>query len=356
MNTTIDTQGSEAKSVRVILPVFLVATTLVYGLRVRFKRRHRGTIDCSDWTCFIALLLDISLTAIVSVLFGHDYLDVSYGSVASIAMISYHPKSIPRLLFASKIVWIAAISSFRISILQDLVSIFSGRNFRSVCWVLLALNLTHLVGMIIPLFLVCKPFKLLFDIGPFYSHESKECWDRIESVDVGIAATNLLLNSLVVSISLRILWSLTMGKTRVVRSSALIGTAFIIILLSCLSVVRYIIWRFRHPNGSFYGLAVTALITGIEPGIGIIYACLLSIISHPLLPPSGHEDPMQSKMVETKGQYVIRSSLMQIKDELDIQEQTHESETRRQSLYAIFGQMPRQALSIDQSHEVTRSV
>ncbi|KAL8969891.1 MAG: hypothetical protein Q9197_004102 [Variospora fuerteventurae] len=260
----IPADNPDGRAFAAVLIIFLAVAATFCLLRVYSRRLHRTALDASDYMCFLALLLDIGLTVILWGAFAHGYgQDISQFGLDDARFSA-------RIFIAINTLWVGAAVTVRISIILLCVRIFPLRQFRLASWLVIALNVLTFLSIFLASFLICTPIYYAFD----KTIPNGRCGDQ-RKFELFTAIMSLLLDLLLVVLPLPMLWRLQMKRKKKIQLSFVFGTGMIIVLLTLL---RIFLSRFDQPENPTKGQAVTALITGLEPTLGIINACL------PLMP------------------------------------------------------------------------
>ena len=115
-------------------------------------------------------------------------------------------------------IWVAAVTVIRSSIILLYLHVFPARSFRFVCGALLAFNAAFFVGTILASCLICHPIAYRWD----HSLPGGSCGVQ-KSLDLFIAIFNLLLDITVVVSPMSILWCLQMAVSKKVMLSGMFG-------------------------------------------------------------------------------------------------------------------------------------
>lgn len=323
----------------VLVILFGVASSIFY-LRVRFWRLRRGALDYGAWPCYFASFLNIGLTITLASAFNLR--------IETPPDKSFNPRMV--LLVATKMAWKMAASSIRISILMQIVRIFPGRIFTSCCWLMVALNLGYVVSMLLVPFTLCHPLNLWFRVH-IYTVAGR-CGD-IVAFELGSCVIDILLNSVTVILSFRIIRQLP--KERQSNTYLRIIASAFGLLIICLSLIRLMLWRNFGADAEIFALAGTSLITGIQSSFDIIYACMLSMLSYPLSAMREQNKKPLSSSTKNENDDTTPVPYLQIKAELDPEQQKYELEAKLKGPQELDGQSARQELS-DYTNEGTRNV
>ena len=190
-------------------------------------------------------------------------------------------------------IWNAATTSIRISILLFYIHIFAIQRFRQTCWVVIGLNVASFVAVEISTGLICKP------IGYSYNRTipGGHCGD-LSTFERFTAVWNLLCDAALVVLPMPILWNLQMKTKKKVGLSIVFGAGTMCVSYrfflpdfgclifysfghanSCcrtclLTVTRVFISAYYERDNNTKQNAIVALITGLEPILGVLIACL----------------------------------------------------------------------------------
>ena len=115
-----------------------------------------------------------------------------------------------------QLVWAAAVTTIRASIILLYMHIFSIRSFRIICYAVQAFNLAFLISTVVATCLICKPIAYNWD----YTIPGGFCGNA-KAYATYTAVVNLLLDFTVVMLPMRILWGLQMATRRKVAVSGM---------------------------------------------------------------------------------------------------------------------------------------
>ncbi|KAL9023102.1 MAG: hypothetical protein Q9196_007386, partial [Gyalolechia fulgens] len=122
----------------------------------------------------------------------------------------------------------------------------------------------------------------------------------------------------------------------------------------CLPLLKILLRSLIAFDEAAIAIAVTAFIIGLEPIFGVIYACTLLIISDPLLAIRRHKKST-AQSAETEEGDSAPLPFLQMKAELDPEQQRYELEARQKGACELDGQNERQELST-QANVETRDI
>lgn len=123
-----------------------------------------------------------------------------------------------QLFVAIDVIWNAAVTTVRCSILLFYIEIFSIQRFRRICWVVIGLNLASMVAVVVSTGLICDPIAYSYDRTIPGGH----CGD-LNAFERYTAVWNLLADATIVVLPMPILWSLQMRTRKKVGLSIVFG-------------------------------------------------------------------------------------------------------------------------------------
>lgn len=118
-------------------------------------------------------------------------------------------------LLVGQLLWIAAVTLIRASVIFLYIYIFCIKPFRMACYVVLTINLAYFTATVLACCLICRPFAFNWDQS---LHGT--CGDQ-KSLDLFIGVFNLLMDIVTVALPMPVLWGLQMPIGRKVAISGL---------------------------------------------------------------------------------------------------------------------------------------
>lgn len=98
------------------------------------------------------------------------------------------------------------------------IRIFAVPWFRTLCWVVVALNIMTLISVILGTCLICRPITYSFD----KTIAGGSCGDLLQ-FELYTAISNLIADSITVILPMPMLWRLQMQKKKKVQLSIVLG-------------------------------------------------------------------------------------------------------------------------------------
>jgi hypothetical protein len=184
-----------------------------------------------------------------------------------------------KLFLAGQMLWAAANTAVKISVLDLYIQIFRNRRFRIVSYVMMAVSLGYLIMVILEGFLLCRPVSYTWN-----KLQIGKCGNE-RKVYLSSGIVNLIIDAAIVILPMPMLWGLQLGMAKKVALTVIFGLGALICVITILRLVE--LARFDLANLT-YELSKVALWTGLEPMLGIINACLPVI------------QPVLKKVVESK--------------------------------------------------------
>ena len=118
-------------------------------------------------------------------------------------------------LLVGQLLWIAAVTLIRASVIFLYIYIFCIKGFRLACYGVLTINLAYFTATVLACCLICRPFAFNWDQS---LHGA--CGDQ-KSLDLFIGVFNLLMDIVTVALPMPVLWGLQMPVGRKVAISGL---------------------------------------------------------------------------------------------------------------------------------------
>ncbi|KAF2744067.1 hypothetical protein M011DRAFT_480145 [Sporormia fimetaria CBS 119925] len=238
---------------------FLVLAWISFVVRLYARSLTRVRLDASDYTCFAGLLLSIGLTVILWAVYSHGWgLDIRYFTPE-------YQIFAGKLFVAIVIIWNTAVTMVRVSMLLFYIRIFSVSKLKPAFWITLGLNIAACLAICIAALTICRPFEQAYNPRP-----GGHCGNIVALQDF-TGYWNLFADAAIVALPMPILWSLKMNTRRKIGLSIILGMGVII----CIgTITRVILSAVYETNNLTKKNAIVVFITGMEPIIGVINACL----------------------------------------------------------------------------------
>ncbi|KAL8820699.1 MAG: hypothetical protein Q9223_001122, partial [Gallowayella weberi] len=267
---SISASNPEGRAFVTLQIVFLVIAFFATCLRVYSRRLNKAAFDASDYFCFGAFALSIGLVVIewadarlvdaISTAFSHGWgEDITKFDLADAKFASW-------IFIAIEIVWNAATACVRVSMLHLYMRVFPVRRFRLICWANVGFNALVFMTIVLGSCLICTPILSSFD----KSNPNGHCGD-LQAFERYTAVMSLVLDAIIVVLPMPMLWSLQMKTQKKIGISVVFGLGAIICILT---LTRIFATRYYYVNNYTKSAALVALITGLEPILGVINACM----------------------------------------------------------------------------------
>ncbi|KAI4266001.1 MAG: hypothetical protein L6R38_009021 [Xanthoria sp. 2 TBL-2021] len=170
------------------------------------------------------------------------------------------------IFVAIGIVWNAATGCIRISMLLLYLRIFPVPRFRQICWANIGLNAVVFATIVLATCLICTPITHSFDKTSIGGH----CGD-LQAFERYPAVMSLLADAVIVVLPMPMLWRLQMKLSKKIGISIVFGLGAIICILT---LTRIFATAYYYTDNYTKSAALVAFITGLEPILGTINACL----------------------------------------------------------------------------------
>ncbi|KAL8704957.1 MAG: hypothetical protein Q9201_001903 [Fulgogasparrea decipioides] len=233
---------------------------LAVCLRMYSRRLNKATVDASDYFCLSAFVLSIGLVVIQWAAFSHGWgEDISKFDLEDAKFASW-------IFIAIEIVWNAATICVRVSMLLLYMRIFPVRKFHLICWANVGFNGLVFMSIVLGTCLICTPITWSFD----KSDPNGKCGD-LQSFERYTAVMSLITDAIIVVLPMPMLWGLQMKMQKKVGISIVFGLGAIICILT---LTRIFATKYYYINNYTKSAALVSLITGLEPILGVINACM----------------------------------------------------------------------------------
>ena len=114
-------------------------------------------------------------------------------------------------------VWAAANTAVKLSVLDLYIQIFRNKSFRIVSYVLMAVSIGYLIMVILEAFLLCKPFAYSWN-----KLRKGHCGDQ-HKIFLSSGIVNLLIDVTIVILPMPMLWGLQLGLSKKIALTFIFG-------------------------------------------------------------------------------------------------------------------------------------
>lgn len=122
--------------------------------------------------------------------------------------------------FVGYIMWVVAEVAIKVSILDLYIRVFRDVKLRRLAYILMALSTIASVGFFLAVFLICRPTAYFWD----RSIQGSCSNERLALLFPGIF--NMILDILILSLPMRVLWDLQVTRQRKILSFVVFGMGF----------------------------------------------------------------------------------------------------------------------------------
>ncbi|KAF6232640.1 hypothetical protein HO173_009079 [Letharia columbiana] len=281
-------------TVIVINSVFLGLAAVAVGMRLWSRKIQRHGLFLNDYASVLSWSFAASLVITSNTVIIHD------GSDKHIQYVD--PTRIPDILkayLASDVAWAAANTSIRISIVHFYITIFrSNRAFLIATYAVMVLVVAFGIGIVVSDFLTCRPLSKYWD--PL---QSGICESPLGSL-IALSGCNVAMDLTIVLLPMPMVWGLQMTTRRKIELTITFALGFLVCIVT---IVRLILSIHMNLDDFTYGITKIAIVTILEPLLGIIIACL------PLFPPTVKKITGYSKETNSETRNVLSSSMARLR-------------------------------------------
>ncbi|KAI1866346.1 uncharacterized protein JN550_007734 [Neoarthrinium moseri] len=245
---------------------FIASTLSITALGLRLWSRHilRQSLHFNDYMAIVAMVftagaVSVFLAAGFAAGLGVHLQDIMRTDPGLFAL---HL----RLFVPAQLLWAAANTSVKFSILSLYTTIFPERRFQLICYGTMAISLAYLVSVIVEAFALCKPVQYSWD----KSIQGGTCTgENLAYLVAGI--TNLVIDAFIVSLPMPKLFGLQMSLSKKVGVAGMFSLGALICVLSLLRVLWLWNWDLTDMT---YTVTPGAIYSVLEPTLGVVNACL----------------------------------------------------------------------------------
>ncbi|KAM0802269.1 hypothetical protein BDR22DRAFT_971347 [Usnea florida] len=243
-----------------VVSVFAFLALVSVILRVWARKIKKTSLELSDYLCFGGLIFALASTLVSIQSYVHwGFFSRSIAGDSDLVTVQF------KALLVGQLLWIAAVTLIRASVIFLYIYIFCIKAFRLACYGVLTINLAYFTATVLACCLICRPFAFNWDQS---LHGT--CGDQ-KSLDLFIGVFNLLMDIVTVALPMPVLWGLQMPVGRKVAISGLfaLGTTICIITVVRIKVTTDI--TAENTAGQY---ALISVLTCLEQSLGVVNACL----------------------------------------------------------------------------------
>ncbi|OJK02335.1 hypothetical protein ASPACDRAFT_41160 [Aspergillus aculeatus ATCC 16872] len=257
MGWTIDPANHEGKAFIGIIILLLILDFCLLVSRLVIRAKHS---DLSDYVLIFGFLATIGLVVAMYDTYAHGYgMTTSHFTLGDL-------NESWKLFAPTEILWNAGTTSIRISMMLFYQQLFHPvRTFCKLTMVLIGINIANFITVFIIALSICQPMSYVFlRVGKGH------CGNAM-AYETYTAASAILFDGLVVVLPMPLLWRLQIKTSKKWGLSLVLGLGVVVCTLTVVRLIAsYVYMADDLPKQN----ALVDFITGLEPTLGILIACL----------------------------------------------------------------------------------
>ncbi|KAJ5652245.1 hypothetical protein N7507_009671 [Penicillium longicatenatum] len=246
-----------------------VIAFIAFILRMTARLRCCGGVfGWDDFTMMLTMCLIIPLSALSGVLantgLGKDMWTLPFDNITRILYI----------YFWDELIYLSILPLTKISICCFYLRIFPDRQFRTVTYIVIGLNVAYLIAFVLISVFQCWPLPYAW---LHWDGEGNYKCNHINAQGWSAAAINMILDILVMALPLRQLYHLNLSVRKKVYVMCMFGLGLFVTLVSILRLKSLI--NFASTTNLTWDYVSIGYWSTIECDVGVICACLPAIRS-----------------------------------------------------------------------------
>ncbi|KAK5634996.1 hypothetical protein RRF57_010708 [Xylaria bambusicola] len=255
--------GLNNESVQVTVAAFIGTplALIALGLRLWSRRVQRVSLAFNDYMAIVAMVL---ASATVSL-----YVFIGATGKHAVELIMTNPDILilyAKFALSGEILWAAANTSVKFSILSLYTIIFPGKTFHRVCYAAMAVSIAFFTSVFLEAFLLCQPVQFNWD----KTIPNGKCQNQTLAYLVS-GIINVVIDAFIVALPLPKLYHLQIPLPKRIAIGAMFGLGALICILSLLRILSIPAWDLTDPTYTGTGITVYSI---LEPTLGVVNACL----------------------------------------------------------------------------------
>ncbi|KAK0634285.1 hypothetical protein B0T17DRAFT_1739 [Bombardia bombarda] len=253
--------------INVVIFITTIFAVTALGLRLWSNRIRRAPLIFSDYMAIVATIFAAGTAGVCLTLGFAAGLGVHLPE-----LIKTSPDKLVlhiKLFIPAQLLWAAANTCVKLSILSLYTTLFPAKPFRRVCYGTMAVSTAYFVTVLLEIFLRCKPVQFSWD----KSIVDGTC-DGQNTAFLVAGITNLVIDSFIVVLPMPMLWRLQIAKRKKIVIAGMFSLGAVICLLSLLRVIWLVSWDL---NDQTYSGVPGVIYSTLEPVLGVVNACLPTI-------------------------------------------------------------------------------
>ncbi|KAI1075918.1 hypothetical protein F5B20DRAFT_558382 [Whalleya microplaca] len=255
--------------VRVVILGFVMTPLALAALALRLwsRRIQRMNLQFNDYMAIIATVLTIGT---VAVCLAESFVGAVGVHIEEI--MATRPWVLTLFLQLStpgQLLWAAANTSVKLSILSLYTVIFPSKRFCHICYGTMAVSVVYFLSVFLEAFVLCKPVAYNWD----KTISGGECYNQTLAYLIA-GSTNLVIDAWVVALPMPMLFGLRVSLLKKFGIASMFSLGILICVLSLLRVISILAWDLTDATYTTTGVAVYSI---LEPTLGVVNACLPTI-------------------------------------------------------------------------------
>ncbi|KAI1291385.1 hypothetical protein F5Y03DRAFT_400748 [Xylaria venustula] len=253
---------------QVVTVIFILTPFSIIFLGLRLWSRHIKNVPLAfnDYMAILALIFTIGENAVSLV---DAFLGTSGVHISEIAM--KDPSLLQtflKLITPGEILWAAANTCTKLSIISLYTTLFPIRTFHYVSYGTMVVSLAFFIVAFLEAFLLCIPIQ--FNLNKSISEDS--CNQNQAFFAIGVI--NVIIDAFVVILPMPMLFTLQIPFLKRLGIAVMFSLGAVICILSLFRIISIQKWDF---NDITFGAAQISIFTAVEPALGVVNACLPTI-------------------------------------------------------------------------------
>ncbi|KAI1134209.1 hypothetical protein F5Y05DRAFT_422792 [Hypoxylon sp. FL0543] len=252
-------------AIQVIILGFIIGPFPIAALALRLwsRRIQKQTLRFNDYMAVIATILAVGT---VSICLAEAFIGAVGEHIADI--LATRPRVLD-LFLKWQVVWAAANTSVKLSILSLYTVLFPSKRFVYFCYGTITIAMAYFLSVLLEGFLLCTPVAYNWD----KTIPGGECHHQILAYLIA-GSTNLIIDAWVVALPMPMLFGLRMSLLKKLGVASMFSLGILICILSLLRVISILSWDMTDATYTTTGVALYSI---LEPTLGVVNACLPTI-------------------------------------------------------------------------------
>ncbi|KAH8600631.1 hypothetical protein B0O99DRAFT_736691 [Bisporella sp. PMI_857] len=236
-------------------------------LRLWSKRIQKSPYAFHDYMAIVAIVLTAGAVSV--------FLAAAFAAGLGVhlqALLTTNPEKFAlhlKVFVPAQLLWAAANTSVKFSILSLYTVIFPNRRFSYVCYGTMAVTGAYFTMVVLEGFLLCRPVQYNWD-----KSIAGDCKGENPAYLVA-GITNLIIDAFIVTLPMPMLLGLQMSLSKKLKVTAMFSLGALICIFSLLRVLWLQSWDLADMT---YTVAPGAIYSVLEPSLGVVNANLPAIM------------------------------------------------------------------------------